>query len=195
VIQFQRLVSPILPPSAASQLNAICVDVSSIYSVYEAKAELDALLPEIEDALEHIDEAGFATGINRWIIDSSLIERLEGIKSKQFDLASLVRMCKEINSSYAHGNILATALVMRTVLNHIPPIFGYDTFGQVLANAPKSLKENFGHLEEGLRKVVDFHAHRKIAPIESYPSAAQVEPFKPQLELLLHQIVEIASKG
>ena len=69
---------------------------------------------------------------------------------------ALVRMCKEINSSYAHGNVLAVALLMRTVLNHIPPVFGHDTFAQVLTGTGKSLKDSFNHLENGLRKVADF---------------------------------------
>jgi len=40
VIQFKRLVSPMLPQAAASRLNAIDVEVDNVYSAYEAKAEL-----------------------------------------------------------------------------------------------------------------------------------------------------------
>ncbi len=52
VIQFKRLVSPILPPPAASRLNSIDVEIDNLYSAYDAHAELDALLPEIETALD-----------------------------------------------------------------------------------------------------------------------------------------------
>jgi len=188
VIQFKRLASPILPKAEADRLNAIDVQVDDIYSAYEAKAELDALLPDIEAALELLNDAGFSAGGNLWIIEPTLITRLEKLESSRVDVASLVRMCNEINSSYAHGNVLATALVMRTVLNHVPPVFGHDTFAQVVANVGKSLKDSFEHLENGLRKIADFHTHRKIAAMESYPSAAQVEPFKPQFEVLLQQV-------
>jgi hypothetical protein len=98
-----------------------------------------------------------------YIVDPPLIARLEGLKSSTYDVGALVRMCEEINSSYAHGNVLAAALLMRTVLNHVPPVFGFDTFSQVLANVGKSLKDSFDHLENGLRKIADFHTHRKIA--------------------------------
>ena len=54
VIQFERLASPILSEAVASQLNAIDVEVNSLYSVFEASAELDALLPDIESALPEI---------------------------------------------------------------------------------------------------------------------------------------------
>ena len=159
-----------------------------IYSVYKASAELDALIPDIEAALEYFDGAGSPSGANVFIVDPLLVRRLDYLSSSTYDVASLVRMCKEINSSYAHGNVLAVALLMRTVLNHVPPVFGQGTFAQVLANVGKGLKESFDHLENGLRKIADFHTHRTIIAAESYPSAAQVEPFKPQFELLLQQV-------
>ena len=188
VVQFKRLAGPILPEAAAARLNAIEVDVNNFYSVFEASAELDALLPDIEAALDSLDDDGLSVGANRWIVDPALIKQLSALESSRVDVASLVRMSREINSSLAHGNILAVALVMRTVLNHVPPVFGQDTFEQVVANVGKSLKESFDHLEKGLRKIADFHTHRKIAVAESYPSVAQVEPFKPQFELLLQQV-------
>jgi len=162
--------------------------MDNLYSAYDAKAELDALIPDIEAALKFSDYAGASTVAKMWIVESGIIVRLAEKKSNVVDVGTLVKMCREINSSYAHGNILATVLLMRTVLNHIPPIFGHDNFAQVVANAGKSLKESFEHLENGLRKVADFHAHRKITASESYPSVAQVEPYRPQFELLLQQV-------
>jgi hypothetical protein len=55
VIQLKRLACPILPEPAASRLNAI--DVDDIHSAFEADAELNALLPDIESALELLEEA------------------------------------------------------------------------------------------------------------------------------------------
>ena len=52
VVQFKKTAGPILPSSAASHLNTIEVEINNIYSAYEAKAELDALIPDIEAALE-----------------------------------------------------------------------------------------------------------------------------------------------
>ncbi len=147
--------------------------------------------PEIEDALETLNEAG--APVRGYIVDPALIAGLSKLKAAQLDVTSLAQMCREINSSYTHGNVLATVLLMRTGLNHVPPAFGNDTFAQVLAGVGKSLKESFEHLENGLRKIADFHAHRKIGQTETYPSMAQVEPFKPQFELLLQQVVTRAS--
>jgi hypothetical protein len=196
VIQFQRLVGPILPEPKAAQLSRVRVDVNGIYSAMEAKAELDALLPDIEAALEHFDESRAVAAPVVWIVSPDLIEDLSNLKSTRFDLGFLVHLCREINSSRASGNILATVLLMRTVLNHVPPLFGKDTFEQVVAEAGKSLKESFDHLQHGLRKVADLHTHRKISPSPiSSPSQAQVDPFKAQFELLLHEIMSRSKEG
>lgn len=57
VFQLKRLACPILPEPAASRLNAIEVDADSIDSAFEADAELNALFPDIESALELLEEA------------------------------------------------------------------------------------------------------------------------------------------
>ncbi len=190
VTQFKRMASPILTEEAASRLRAITVEMNNIYSVYEALAELDSLLPEIEEALETLDE--IRAPVQKYIVEPELIAQISAIESSRIDVSSLVKMCREINSSYIHGNVLATVLLMRTVMNHVPPAFGYETFGQVLANVGKSLKGSFDHLENGLRKIADFHAHRQMTKTEFYPSMTQVEPFKPQFEILLQQVISRA---
>jgi hypothetical protein len=179
LVQIQRLATPLLAEAEAKRLNAIDVDVNSIYSAYEARGELDALLPDIEAALERADDNALSVGGSAWIIDPTLIDRLSTAASPRLDVAVLTRMCREINSCFAHGNLVATVLVMRAVLNYIPPLFECETFPQVVASSGRSLKDSFSHLENGLRKIADFHTHRRISAAEFYPSAAQVEPFKP----------------
>jgi hypothetical protein len=195
LVQLKRLAGPILPTPAASRLEAIDVEVNNIYSAFEARAEVDALLPDIEDALAVLGGVGKSAGANLWIVDPALIGILKGMTPGRVDVDTLVRICEEINSSLAHGNVLAAALLMRTVLNHVPPVFGCKTFEQVVANSGKSLKESFTHLETGLRKIADFHAHRTMTDAEFYPSTAQVEPFKPQFEVLLQQVAAVITKG
>lgn len=192
VIQFQKIAGPVLPDLLARQLNAIRVDVQDIYSAYQAKAELDGLIPDVEDAIENLDETAGSIGGNRWIVNPDIVATLEQIASAKFDTKFLARLCQEINSCYGHGNVIATALLMRSLLNYVPPIFGHTTFSQVSANAGRSLKESFDHLENGLRKIADFQTHRTGGPFTPYPSIAQVEPFKPQFELLLHQVLSRA---
>jgi hypothetical protein len=52
LVQLQRWATPILPQSTAESLNALTIDVNDLYTVYDANAEVVALLPDIEGALE-----------------------------------------------------------------------------------------------------------------------------------------------
>ncbi len=56
VVQFQRLASRYLPEEFASRLNAISVVRDDLDSAFEAAAEMAALFPEIEDAIEAMDK-------------------------------------------------------------------------------------------------------------------------------------------
>jgi hypothetical protein len=57
LIQLKRLACPLLTESAASRLNALDVDVDDLYSAFDAHSELAALLPDIESALQFLDDA------------------------------------------------------------------------------------------------------------------------------------------
>ena len=54
LVQLQRWATPILPQSTAESLNALTIDVDDLYTVYDATAEVVALLPDIEKALEAV---------------------------------------------------------------------------------------------------------------------------------------------
>ncbi len=189
VIQLQRLASPLLPEPERERLNNLDVEIDNIFSVYEAHAELEVLLIDIETALNHVNSDALSVATPNQIIQPVVIDQLQEVSSSNFDTTFLVQLCKEINSCFSHGNIVATALTMRAVLNYVPPILGHTTFGQVLAHSGRSLKESFIHLQEGLRKISDLHAHRTIAKLDIYPSKSQIEPYKPQFEILLHEVL------
>lgn len=190
VTQLKRQTGHLLPEVERLRLNSVEVEIDNIYSAYEARAEIDALLPDIEAALQRSEDVDVAIGANRWIVDPNLITKLAQMSSNAIDFDFLSCLCKEINSCFAHGNIVATLLLMRTVLNYVPPVFGYDAFKQVVAQSGRSLKESFGHLEDGLRKIADFHTHRRLTYGDLYPTMAQVEPYKPQFELLLQEVMK-----
>ena len=132
-------------------------------SAYDVHAEVEApLLPDIEAALDGRSEDWPA--LRR---AARLDHRIEthrtvaSLRSPEFSPSLIVTMCNEINSSFRNGNLVATILLMRAVLNYVPPVFGRDTFPQVVANSGRSLRDSFDHLENGLRKVADFHTHRR----------------------------------
>ena len=55
LVQVKRLATPILPSDAASRLSALDVEVGDLFSVFDAKAELDALVPVIERVVDSIE--------------------------------------------------------------------------------------------------------------------------------------------
>lgn len=188
VIQLKRLAGPLLAEDDRRRLDELEVEGNNIYSAYDAHSEIVALLPDIEAALENCDDIP-STVTSKSIVDTQIIRCLELATSESFDFQLLARICKEINSCYFHGNIVATLLLMRAVLNYVPPVFRHSSFEQVVAHSGRSLKDSFTHLNEGLRKIADFHTHRRIGSRDLYPTIAQVEPFKPQFEQLLHEVL------
>jgi hypothetical protein len=195
VTQFKRLAAPVLASPSASRLNAIEVEIDNLYSAYDAKAELDALLPEIEAALERLDNDDnpeIADG-STIVAESRLVE-LRSLVSADFDFRKLVRLCEEINSAYRLQCYYATAMVIRGLLDHVPPVFGFRTFSEVANNyagGGKSFKEAMQHLENASRKVGDAHLHMPIRKSETLPTAQQVNCSQ-QFDVLLSEIVRIS---
>jgi hypothetical protein len=158
-----------------------------IYNVYESRAYLDAIAPDIEHDLDNIAEV--SSGPPRHLISPDVIKALQEANSHSFDACRLAEYCREINSGFTHGNLISCLLLMRVVLNHVPPVFGHTDFSQVVANAGRSLKDNFEHLDEGLRKIGDLYTHQHMRKKDHLPTPGQVEKFGPQFELLAQEVL------
>ena len=189
LIQMQRFTSRLLPDPEKERLIKLEVDIHDLFSAFEVQSELEALLPDIETWLSQPDSNTLTDTTIHQMIQTSVINQIKERSSSEFDTTVLVRLCEETNSCFSHGNIVATVLTMRSVLNYVPPVFGQKTFDQVVAQSGSSHKDIFTHLQNGLRKIADLHAHRTIAKLDIYPTASQVEPFKPQFECLLHEVI------
>jgi hypothetical protein len=194
VTQFKRLAAPMLATQSASRLNSIVVEIDNLYSAYDARAELDALLPEIETALDCLDDDGdLPVPDGSTVIAESRLVELRSIVSPDFDFRKLVRLCEEINFAYALQSYYATAMLIRGLLDHVPPVFGFKTFSEVANNysgGGRSFKETMHHLENASRKVGDAHLHMPIRKSETLPTAQQVNCGQ-QLDVLLSEIVRI----
>jgi hypothetical protein len=159
----------------------------SVYDVYNAKAEIDVVLPEILEAA--FDPRPDEPSPGSYFVSPSIIDRLASARGGSFDAKKLTGYCRELNSSYYHGNIVACLLLVRTILNHVPPLFGQSNFDQVAASVSRSHKETFAHLQSGLRKLADLYAHKPIRQHEEYPTRLQIDPYKAQVEVLLQEVL------
>ena len=156
--------------------------------LFDLHSDLQCLVDRLREIGEN-PEMGEWTGSAEVFVEPSVIDQLRQCPSKKFDLAKVIRFCEELNSSYSSGNYLASTLLIRALINHVPPVFGHIAFQQVVSQSPKSVKELLRPLEEVSRDVADHHTHSMIRHKESLPTKSQVEPFKPSLEVLLHEIM------
>ena len=119
IIQLQRLAVRVLPQTERERLESIDVEIDNTYSVYEANAELETLLSEIEDAL-----AGVDTGqLNMMLQGSSIHPSLKNSMLSSRHNSILHSSSGSAKKSIPVGawNVVATALTMRAVLNYIRP--------------------------------------------------------------------------
>lgn len=124
-------------------------------------------------------------------VDLDRIGELRAISSPSFDLTKLIRLCEEINICYTNECYLATAMLVRALVDHIPPVFGYKTFVEVANNyGGKSLKKSLQNLQNSSRNIADAHLHLPVRSKESLPNKTQVN-FSNDLDVLLAEIVRI----
>lgn len=130
--------------------------------------------------------------ISEPFIANDRIDELSKITSTNFDLSKLIDLCKELNYTYAGSCYMAVAMLIRAILDHVPPIFGVRKFSEV-ANSykgSKSFKQSMLHLENSSRKIADAFLHTQIRSSETLPTKNQVG-FIPDLDALLSEIVRI----
>jgi len=125
-------------------------------------------------------------------VDTARLKELKKILHDKFDLTRLLRMCKELNSNFSSKNYISVIILVRTILNHVAPIFSFSNFTEVANNykCEKSTKETFQHLENSSRKIADGYLHIQARSKEILPTPTQVN-FSQDLDVLLGEIVRI----
>lgn len=124
-------------------------------------------------------------------VNQNRIKELKTIKNDDFDITKLIRFCEELNSAFSHENFLSTAMLVRAIADHIPPVFGKTSFTEVADNhGSKSFKESMKNLDNSSRKISDAHLHTQIRKKEVLPNSNQVD-FSNDLDVLLAEIYRV----
>lgn len=119
----------------------------------------------------------------------SRINELKNLTSNNFDFKKLVKLCEEINDNFENENFLSVAMLSRSILDHVPPIFGYNTFNEVANNyGGQSFKKNMNHLNNSLRSIADSFLHMTIRKKEILPNSVQIN-FSQDIDVLLAEII------
>ncbi|OGY41246.1 MAG: hypothetical protein A2Y67_02175 [Candidatus Buchananbacteria bacterium RBG_13_39_9] len=122
---------------------------------------------------------------------SARITELKSIKSTNFDVTKLIRFCEELNTAFYYESYLSTAMLVRAIIDHIPPIFAKNTFTEVANNfGSKSFKDSMKNLDNSSRKIADSHLHTQIRNKEVLPNSNQVN-FTNDLDVLLAEVYRI----
>lgn len=151
---------------------------SNLYPIFDY---IDEIKDDKDYPIKYINENVF--------VDNDIINQLINIKNPNFDLSKLAQFLKELNINYKLGNYLSSILILRAIINHVPPIFGFKTFSEVVAQATKSTKSILQKLEDDARPIADLHSHMTIRKKEVLPTKQQIEPYKSSLEILLQEII------
>jgi hypothetical protein len=128
-------------------------------------------------------------------IHQDRIKELREISSDKFDLCKLLRFCEELNNCYREKNYFAIIMLTRALMDHVPPIFGFKTFNEVVNNynGTKSFKESMERLNTSSRKIADQHLHTPIRKSETIPTMNQVD-FSNDIDVLLSEIYRIMKR-
>jgi hypothetical protein len=125
-------------------------------------------------------------------VDLHRIEELQSLRPITFDLSKLIALCTEINRCHESACYFSVAMLLRSILDHVPPIFGVNNFGEVASNykSTRSFKDSMQHLEFSSRKIADAFLHSQIRKKEALPNQTQVN-FANDLDVLLAEIYRI----
>lgn len=191
---FVAAVKRIGDPDLSEEVSALNLGIDYITEAYTLKADLRGVIDHLRE-LSADPTYGQSVKSNMAFLEPTVLESLRRINSSKFDFTKLVRFCEELNDAYSRANYLSCALIIRAVMNHIPPVFGARTFAEVTAHSGKSLKAMFERLEDGARPVADLHTHAHIRNREHLPTKHQVEPYKPGFELLIQEVIVRAQQN
>ena len=127
-------------------------------------------------------------------VSEKRIEALRQLDNPRLDPARLIKLLEETNVAFANDCFMATAMLTRAMVDHVPSVFGLPSFIQVASNASaanKSFKSSMDHLENSLRKIADAHLHLPMRARESVPERQQVVGFQGDLDVLLGEVIRL----
>lgn len=125
-------------------------------------------------------------------VDLARIAQLKSIQKSEHDLKRLIRLCEELNIANQNNCYMSIAMIVRAIIDHIPPIFKVKNFSEVANNykgAP-SFKKAMGHLNNSLKNIANSYLHIQIRKKEVLPTEKQVN-FSQDIDLLLSEILRI----
>ncbi len=129
---------------------------------------------------------------SKFVADRRIAE-LSTLPQGKWDFSRLLQLCRELNANSASDCNMSVAMLVRAIVDHIPPVFGLKNFNEVANNydGGKSFKEAMQTLERSVRNIAGSHLHTHIRERETIPSSTQVD-FRRELDVLLGEVVRVS---
>jgi len=186
--RFVAAVKRIGDPDLSSLVVSLNTSPEWITAAHDLRAELYVVIDALKEAAQNPDY-GANVASNSAFLNEDVLIQLKAIKGEQLDFTKLVKMCEELNDAYGRGNYISSVLLLRAILNHVPPVFGKTTFSEVVAHAERSVKAILVRLNEEARPIADLHTHFLMRSSEHLPTKNQLEPYKASFEVLIQEIL------
>lgn len=152
--------------------------------IYDEQKHTDFIVNQINSDSKKLGEGSI-------YVDPQRIQDLELIENSDFDLSKLIQKCKELNIAYSTESYFSVGMLTRSIIDHVPPIFGKRNFSDVAGGyGTRSFKDSMNHLDKSSRKIADSLLHTQIRKKEVLPSKTQVN-FSSDLDVLLAEIIRI----
>jgi hypothetical protein len=175
-------------PDLSEAVTSLNLTPSFISETHDLRSELFVIIDRLNEVAQDPTYTTQAAG-NTAFLDASILLKLKSASCDKLDPSRLIKMCEELNDAYARGNYITSLLLMRAILNHVPPAFGARSFGEVVAQSGRSIKAILSRLDEEARPIADLHTHILMRSNEHLPTKHQIEPYKASFELLMQEIL------
>lgn len=139
-------------------------------------------------ALELIEEK-----LSTDFVDPKRIAEIQVIQCEKFDLSRLLVLCDEINVAYRSECVLSVGMLLRAIMDYVPPIFGFASFNELAHNykdGGRSHGKLFKNLQNSFRNTADGYLHTQARKKDSIPLMKQVD-YQSELDILLSEVVRI----
>jgi hypothetical protein len=165
--------------------NDVCTAIAVVEGAVRHLQRRQALAPRMTSAPEPPQ-----------YVDVSRIAELQRTSAAAWDASRLVQLCIELNKAYASNSHMSVAMLVRAIVDHVPPVFGCATFSAVANNyaGAKSFRFSMQNLDRSLRNIADAHLHTHIRRREALPNKTQVD-FRADLDVLLAEAVRLLNGG
>jgi|GEM_PF-1405871 len=122
------------------------------------------------------------------------IQELKDLTCSKFDTSRLIRLLEELNAAAAQRYWLSVMALLRTILHHVPPVFGRTSFAQVRSQYNgKSFGKTMDKFEDSLKNLADEHLHQQMLEHDPLPVEQQAD-FRQPLDRLLVEVLRLLKR-